>query len=310
MTTVPLRRYGRWAATLLLVVLGAMGIHTLLSKVAPVDNPNASRWRFDWPTVFHYLFTKTILLGVVVTMSITIIVMVIAFVLAIVLASMRLSGAIQLRGVSWLFIWFFRGTPIWVQLIFWYNVSWLYPSVSFGVPFWHSYATVSTNTALSNLLVVAVLALSLNEAAYLAEIVRGGIIVVDRGQTEAAQALGMSKPSTFRRIVLPQAMRAIIPATGNETISMLKTTSLLATALGGIAIFGIHSGDLFYAANQIAIGNYEIIPLLIVASIWYLVLTSVMTIGQHFIEAHYGKGIATEPTASRWRGSLFGGGRQ
>jgi polar amino acid transport system permease protein len=160
------------------------------------------------------------------------------------------------------------------------GISYLYPHLTFGVPFGPEFFKINAN-ALVTSFVAAALGLSLNEGAYMAEIVRAGIISVDEGQNEAAQSLGMGKLQTMRRIVLPQAMRVIIPPTGNETISMLKTTSL---------VYAIAGADLFTATQNISNANYQIVPLLVVASLWYLFFTSILTVGQYYIERHYARG--------------------
>jgi polar amino acid transport system permease protein len=193
---------------------------------------------------------------------------------------MRLSPNPLLSGASWFYIWIFRGTPVLVQILFWYNIAALYPRFSLGIPLGPTFAHFSA-TSLITPFVAGMLALGLNEGAYMAEIVRAGIISVPEGQTQAAQSLGMKRLLTMRRIVLPQAMRVIIPPTGNETISMLKTTSLVSV----IAVSELtYSGQLIYSAN------YRTIQLLIVISIWYLAMTTVLTIGQYYVERHFGRG--------------------
>jgi polar amino acid transport system permease protein len=200
-----------------------------------------------------------------------------------VLAVLRLSPSRLLSGSAWVYIWFFRGTPVLVQLFFWYDgIAYLYQHLTLGVPFGPALVTFNSNTLITAF-VAGALGLSFNEGAYMAEIVRAGIISVDEGQTEAAQSLGMSKATTLRRIVLPQAMRVIIPPTGNETISMLKTTSLVST----IAVT-----DLFQATQNISNANYEVVPLLLVASLWYLFFTSILTVGQFYVERYYARGTA------------------
>ena len=188
--------------------------------------------RFQWGVVGKYLFAAPVLRGIVVTLELTAIAMAAGIVLGIVLAIMRLSPSRLVSGTAWVYIWFFRGTPVLVQIIFWYEgISYLYPRLDFGVPFGPEFFTVNANTLVTSF-VAGALGLSLNEGAYMAEIVRAGIISVDEGQTEAAQSIGMTRFQTLRRIVLPQAMRVIIPPTGNETISMLKTTSLVYAIAG------------------------------------------------------------------------------
>jgi polar amino acid transport system permease protein len=189
-----------------------------------------------------------------------------------------------LSWIAWGYIWFFRGTPVFVQIILWANIGVLWLRFFFGIPFTGIVVgSVESSTLVNNLFVVAILALGLNEAAYAAELVRAGIISVDPGQSEAAASLGMSPLLTMRRVVLPQAMRVIIPTFGNETISMLKTTSLLAVIGGGVEMFG--------RLQQVYAQTFQIIPLLVVASIWYLVVTSLLTVGQAYLEGYFGKGF-------------------
>jgi polar amino acid transport system permease protein len=237
---------------------------------------------FEWHVVGQYLFDSRVLHGVVVTIYLTVLAMLIGIVLGVLLAVMRLSPNPIVSLASWLYIWFFRGTPLLVQILFWYAIASLYPVISIGVPFGPSILHAHANSLVTPF-VAALLGLGLNEGAYMAEIVRAGMISVDEGQTEAASSLGMSRVQTLRRIVLPQAMRVIIPPTGNETISMLKNTSLVS-----VAAFT----ELLYSVQQIYDVNYQTIPLLIVASIWYLVMTSVLYVGQYFIERHYGRGFS------------------
>jgi polar amino acid transport system permease protein len=208
------------------------------------------------------------------------------------LAVMRLSSNPLVSGGSWLYIWFFRGTPVLVQLLFWYNVSALYPKIALGIPFGPALVHLNANTLITPF-AAAILGLGLNEGAYMAEIVRAGLISVPEGQTDAAQSLGMTRLQTMRRIVLPQAMRVIIPPTGNETISMLKTTSLVSA----IAV-----ADLLFAAEGIYSSNFKTIQLLIVASIWYIVCTSVLYVGQYYLERYYGRGSSR----GEERGTLAG----
>ena len=202
--------------------------------------------------------------------------MAIGIVLGVILAIMRLSPNPVLTTVSWLYIWFFRGTPVLVQLLFWYNIAYIFPQFTLGVPFGPSFVTIDLNSI--PVFLITGIGLGLNEGAYMAEIVRAGIISVDEGQVEAAQSVGMRRLQTLRLVVLPQAMRLIIPPTGNEIISMLKTSSL-AYVIGLTELLG--AAVLIYSAN------YETIPLLMVASIWYLAVTSVLTVGQYFIERRY-----------------------
>jgi polar amino acid transport system permease protein len=209
----------------------------------------------------------------------------------VILAIMRLSPNPMLSGASWSYIWLFRGTPVLVQLLFWFNLAFLYPRISFGVPFGPEFFHTNANTLITAL-AAAILGLGLNEGAYMAEIVRAGILSVEHGQSEAAQALGMRRGQTMRRIILPQAMRVIIPPTGNETISMLKTSSLASV---------ITVTELLYAVQLIYSVNFLTIPLLIVASLWYLIVTSLLTIGQYYIERHYARGSARQLPLTPWQ---------
>jgi polar amino acid transport system permease protein len=270
---VPVRHPGRWVAAAIVAVL----LVALINSV--VTNP-----RFEWGVVGHYLFSSRVLQGLVVTLELTALAMVIGIVLGVVLALMRLSPNLLLGGASWFYVWLFRGTPVLVQILLWNNIAALYPSIGLGIPFGPSFVHLDANTLITPF-TAGVLGLGLNEGAYMSEIVRAGIISVDEGQTDAAQALGMTRLQTMRRIVLPQAMRVIIPPTGNETISMLKTSSLVSV----IAVT-----ELLYAVQLIYAQNYKVIPLLIVASIWYLVVTSVLTIGQYYVERYFGRGSTRE----------------
>jgi polar amino acid transport system permease protein len=281
---VPVRHPARWVAAAL-VLLVALAI---VNSVA--NNP-----RFQWGVVGHYLFDPRILRGVRVTIELTLVAMTMGIVGGIGLAMMRLSANRLVSGASWGYIWFLRGIPLLVQLIFWNSLGELYPTIAIGIPFGPAFFHIDANTVLKPFLVCS-LALGLNEAAYMAEIVRAGIISVDKGQYEAAGSVGMSRLMIMRRIVLPQAMRVIVPPTGNEAISMLKSTSLVSV---------IAYTELLYSVQLIYSVNYKIIPLLIVASFWYLVMTSVMYVGQYFIERRFGRGFSRgqQPTLSaRWFG--------
>lgn len=271
---VPVRRPGRWVAAGLVLLLAV----TLTESA--VTNP-----RFGWPVVGEYLFSGRVLHGLLMTLVLTAVAMLVGIVLGVVLAVMRLSSNPLVSGGSWLYIWFFRGTPLLVQLLFWNSIGTLYPEVSVGVPFGGPELLSADGNALITPFVVAILGLGLNEGAYMAEIVRAGLLSVDEGQTEAAHALGMTRLQALRRIVLPQAMRVIVPPTGNETISMLKMSSLVSV---------IAFTELLYAVQLIYSVNYRIIPLLIVASIWYLVVTTILSIGQYYVERHFGRGSSRE----------------
>jgi polar amino acid transport system permease protein len=266
---IPVRHPGRWVATAILLFL-----------VVALVNSMAQNQRFEWGIVGDWLFSRRILDGAVVTLELTVTSMAIGIALGVLLAVMRLSPNPLLSGASWFYIWIFRGTPVLVQILFWYNIAALYPRFSLGIPLGPTFAHFSA-TSIITPFVAGMLALGLNEGAYMAEIVRAGIISVPEGQSQAAQSLGMSRLLAMRRIVLPQAMRVIIPPTGNETISMLKTTSLVSV----IAV-----SELTYSAQLIYSVNYRTIQLLIVISIWYLAMTTVLTIGQYYVERHFGRG--------------------
>jgi polar amino acid transport system permease protein len=291
---VPVRHPGRWIAAAIIVVVAASIIRSIVTNTGPNKG-------FQWTWVGHYLFDSRILHGVLVTLELTVLSMVVGIVLGVILASMRRSPNPLVSGASWLYIWFFRGTPLLVQLVFWYNIAALFPKISLGIPFGPAIIHGSANTIITSF-VAALLGLGLNEGAYMAEIVRAGFLSVPEGQTEAAQSLGMTRLQILRVVVLPQAMRVILPPTGNETISMLKNTSLVSV---------IAYAELLYSAQLIYSANYKTIPLLIVASIWYLVMTSVAYVGQYFIERRYGRGFSrAEQATMRERWLSLGSGRR
>jgi polar amino acid transport system permease protein len=275
---VPVRHPGRWVAAAVILLLAAMFVHSLITNAA-----------WHWDIVGHYLFDAAILKGLLLTIWMTFAAMAIGIVLGIILAVMRLSANPIVKGVAWLYIWFFRGTPVLVQIIFWVYLGQLYRYLSLGIPFGPQFLFFDTNQLIP-VLVGGLLALGLNEGAYMAEIVRAGLLSVSHGQTEAAEALGMTRMRVMRRIVLPQAMRIIVPPTGNETISMLKTTSLLSV----VAIL-----ELFGTAQLIYGSNYQQIPLMVVASLWYLLLTSIMSVGQFYLERHFGRGVVVRRRSRR-----------
>ena len=230
--------------------------------------------------VGHYFSDHAILTGLVRTLELTAISMAVGVVLGTILAVMRLSPNPILSGVSWVYIWFFRGPPVLVQLIFWFNLSSLYPQLGIGLPFGPMLASGSANSVITPFM-AGVLGLGLNQAAYMAEIVRGSILSVDEGQIDAASAVGMKRLQTMRLVILPQAIRVIIPPTGNQLIGVLKYTSLVSV----VAV-----PELLYSAQLIYAGNFLTIPLLIVASLWYLIVSSVLTIGQFYMERYFAKG--------------------
>ncbi|HVW17041.1 MAG TPA: amino acid ABC transporter permease [Solirubrobacteraceae bacterium] len=242
----------------------------------------ATNSRVRWSVVGDYLFSSPVLHGVLVTLELTVLAMAIGAVGAITLAIMRDSGNPVLGGIAWLYQWFFRGTPLLVQIIFWGFLGAVYPSISLGIPGTDlTLASASSNSVITPF-VAALLGLGLNEAAYDSEIVRAGLLSIDEGQREAAHALGMSPALTMRKIILPQALRVVVPPMGNQTIGMLKMTSLVSVIAGT---------DLLTRVQSIYSQNFEVIPLLVVASLWYLALTTILSIGQVFLERRLGQGV-------------------
>jgi polar amino acid transport system permease protein len=269
---VPLRAKSRpkpwsWVATAVVVLVAAMIVQAL------VTNRN-----FQWDVVAHYFLSASIVGGLWRTIELTVLAMLGGVVLGTLLAVMRGAANPAVSAAAGFYIWFFRGTPLLVQLIFWFNLSSLYPTLRWGIPFTPAvFGEVTTNSVISPY-TAALLGLGLNQAAYTAEIVRAGILSVPHGQLDAAASIGMTRLMTMRRVVLPQAMRVIIPPIGNETIGMLKTTSVVSV---------LAMPELLYSAQLVYARTYEIIPLLIVASLWYLLVTTVLTLIQTQIERHY-----------------------
>ena len=277
----PVPRPGRWVSAIIVAILAAMAIHGLITNV-----------NFQWDVVFQWLFSASIMQGVAFTIILTVLAMAVGTVLAITMAIMRQSVNPVLRWVAMAYIWFFRGTPIYTQLIFWSLLPTLYPELSFGVPFlgslWGWELTFDTATYFTPFW-MAFIGLGLNEGAYLAEIMRAGLLSVSKVQWEAATALGMPRGTIFRRIILPQAMRVIVPPIDNETISMLKTTSLVSAIPFTL--------ELTFIARQRGQATFAPVPLLIAAAIWYLVITSLLMWIQSFIEKYYGKGFERRDNA-------------
>ncbi|WP_037860594.1 amino acid ABC transporter permease [Streptomyces sp. NRRL S-340] len=256
---VPRRRPGQWTAAVAVLALLGLALTSVVRNKA-----------FQWDVVADYFTSDSVLRGLWLTLWLTAVVMALGFALGTLLAVLRLSGNPVLRAVSRGYVWLFRSIPILVQLLLWFNIGALYPHI-LGV------RTVD----LLGPVTVAVVGLTLHEAAYAAEVVRGGILSVDRGQTEAAQALGLSQWRRLRRIVLPQAMRSIVPPAGNMLIGTLKGTSI-------VSVIAVQ--DLLYSAQLVYHQTYQVIPLLMVATLWYTVVTSVLSIGQHYVEKHYARG--------------------
>lgn len=287
-TAVPVRHPGRWAVSAVIAVLVAMLVHSL--AFSWTYRGGVHEQRFRWAIIWRFFSSRAILDALVLTIELTAVAMAIGIALGVIGASMRLSPNPIVSGSAWVYVWFFRATPVLVQLLFWFNFAYLYPKLTFGIPFGPALVHVNPN-ALSAA-TFAMIGLGLNEGAYMSEIVRAGIISVDEGQTEASLSLGMSRLQTLRKVVLPQAMRVIVPVTGNETISMLKTTSLASV----ITVF-----ELLGRAELIYSVNFDIMELLIVASLWYLIVTTVLMIGQYYVERYYAKGALRELPPTPWQ---------
>ena len=276
---MPLRRPGRTiSAAAVLIFLG-------LFLYGAATNP-----AYDWSTYAEYLFDDRIVNAAGITLLLTFFAMALGLVLGVIFAAMRLSPNPVLRSVSWGVVWFFRGTPVYVQLVFWGLIATIYNQVDIGIPFGPTFATFDMRQFLNHTFWIAVIGLGLNESAYMAEIVRAGISSVDEGQTEAATALGMSWSQTMAQIVMPQAMRVIIPPAGNELISMLKTTSLVVAVP--------YTLDLYARARDLSIETFNPIPMLLIASTWYLAFTSILMVGQMHLERHFARG-ATRKMSDR-----------
>jgi polar amino acid transport system permease protein len=277
---VPLRHPWRWTAAVVIIVLAALFLYGAASNPA-----------YRWTVYAEYLFNDRIMLGVWNTLQLTVYSMVLAIVLGVILSVMRLSPNPVMKSVSWVYLWIFRGTPIYVQLAFWGLIPTIYASIQLGIPFGPSFFHLNLQ-ALSIPFILAMLGLALNEAAYMAEIIRAGITSVPEGQAEASTALGMSWGLTMRRTVLPQAMRVIIPPTGNEVISMLKTTSLVTAVPYAFDLYSI-------ATREIAARTFEPVPLALVAATWYLVVTSILMVGQFYLERYYSRGASRKLTTKQ-----------
>ncbi|TMU92433.1 amino acid ABC transporter permease [Streptomyces sp. DASNCL29] len=260
---IPVRHYGRWVAAIIAIALIAL----LISAFARGD--------VNWNAIPDYFFDSEVLRGVRNTVWITILSMVLGVALGIILAVMRLSKNPVTASIAWGYIWFFRGTPVYVQLLVWFNLGLVFDYINIMPIYKDEWSDFMTP------FLAALLGLGLNEAAYMAEICRAGIQSVDEGQSEAAQALGMSHAKTLRRVVLPQAMRVIVPPTGNEFINMLKTTSL---------VIAVQYWDLLQATSEVGQNSGATAEMLFLAAAWYLILTSVLSVGQYYLERYYARG--------------------
>ncbi|MEU5521763.1 amino acid ABC transporter permease [Streptomyces sp. NPDC093250] len=271
---VPVRHYGRYVSAVVALALLTGVVYAF------------SQGRINWDTIPDYFFDDRILSGVGKTLLLTLLAMAIGIVGGILLAVMRLSKNPVTSSIAWFYIWFFRGTPVLVQLIVWFNLGLVFEYINLG-PFykdeWSDFMTP---------FLTALLGLGLNEAAYMAEICRAGLLAVDEGQTEAAHALGMSHSKTLRRIVIPQAMRVIVPPTGNEVINMLKTTSLVSV---------VQYPELLRAAQDIGQTSGAPAEMLFLAAAWYLLVTSIFSVGQYYLERHYAKGTLRQLPQTPWQ---------
>jgi polar amino acid transport system permease protein len=297
---VPVRHPGRWLAVAVVAVLSAMFVHMLLTN-------EAFQWQFMWDNAF----TAPVLAGARTTLIVTIVSMAIGVAMGIVIAVARLSPNPVVSGAAWLYTWFFRAVPRLVLMILFGNFGILYSRYEFGIPFDRQigellgitfdgrFLSLSARDLVTGV-VAGTAGLALSEAAYMAEIVRAGIQSVDPGQTEAAQALGMSRLQVLRRIVLPQAMRVIIPPTGNETIAMLKDTSLLAF---------VPASDLFFQLQAVGNRTFQVFPMLVAACLWYLAMTSVLMVGQYFLERYFGRGYSGRVRVVKGAPAVTGGGK-
>jgi polar amino acid transport system permease protein len=288
---VPVRHPGRWIAAVVIAVLGLMFVHMLATN--PV---------FQWGFMVDNMFTPAVLRGARTTLIMTVLAMVLGVLLGIVFAVMRLSPNPIVSGAAWVYVWFFRAVPRIVLLFFCANLGALYATYELGIPFdqqlmgWLGldgdmrFLGLDGNQIFAGFF-AGLLGLALSEGAYMAEIVRAGIQSVDPGQTEAASALGMSRAKTLRRIVLPQAMRVIIPPTGNETIAMLKDTSLL------IAV--PVTTELNFQLRAIGSRTFQIIPMAVASILWYLALSSLLMVGQYFLERRFSRGFGARETRAQ-----------
>ncbi|MCX5210822.1 amino acid ABC transporter permease [Kitasatospora sp. NBC_00240] len=263
----------QWVSAAAALLLLAMALNSVVRNKA-----------FQWDVVAAYFTSTSVLDGLVLTLWLTAATLSLGFVLGTVLATMRLAANPVLRTLGWGYIWLFRSTPPLVQLLFFFNIGALYPTLGLGIPFGPEFITFRTVNLLGPTL-TAVIGLTLLEAAYAAEVVRGGILSVDRGQLEAAQALGLGRGRVLRRIVIPQAMRSIVPTAGNMLISALKGTSI-------VSVLAV--SDLLYSVQLVYNQTYQVVPMLVVATIWYLVVTTVLSVGQYYVERHYARGATRE----------------
>ncbi|MFE5582995.1 amino acid ABC transporter permease [Kitasatospora sp. NPDC056531] len=267
------RKPGQWAAAAVALLLAAMAVNSVIRNRA-----------FQWSVVADWFTARSVLGGLALTLWLTAVTLALGFAFGTVLATMRMSANPVLRTLSWSYIWIFRSTPPLVQLLFFFNIGALYPTLGLGIPFGPEFVTVKTVNLIGPTL-TAVIGLTLLETAYAAEVIRGGILSVDRGQLEAAAALGLGRWRVLRRIVVPQAMRSIVPTAGNMLISALKGTSI-------VSVLAV--SDLLYSVQLVYLQSYQVIPMLMVATIWYLVVTTLLSIGQYYVERHFARGATRD----------------
>ncbi|MDQ8702159.1 amino acid ABC transporter permease [Streptomyces sp. LHD-70] len=271
---VPVRHYGRYLSAL--ITLAALGAIVFAFAQGEIN----------WDAIPEYFFDSRILGGMRETLLLTVLSMVIGVAGGILLAVMRLSKNPVTSSIAWFYIWFFRGTPVLVQLFVWFNLGFVFEYINLGPVYKDEWSDFMTP------FLTALLGLGLNEAAYMAEICRAGLLAVDEGQTEAAHALGMSHSKTLRRVVLPQAMRVIVPPTGNEVINMLKTTSLVAA---------VQYYELLRNAQDIGQSSGATVEVLFLAAAWYLIMTSILSVGQYYLERYYARGSSRQLPPTPWQ---------
>jgi polar amino acid transport system permease protein len=272
---VPVKHWGRWALSAVVAFVILQFLWSLAS------NP-----QWQWDVFAEYFFAPSVINGLWLTLSLTVVSGVIGFVLGAVLAVFRLSKSPLLNGAAWWYIWFFRSVPLVVQILVWYNLGYLYPTLGLGTPFTTDFWLVEfPTTTLISAFAAATIGLSLHQAAYSAEIIRAGILSVDQGQLEAAGALGLPRRIRFFRITLPQAARAIVPNAFNEIIGLVKGTSV---------VFIVALPELFYTVQVIYNRNQRVIPLLLVAVVWYALITTILSIAQYYVERRFARGAVRE----------------
>lgn len=270
----------RWVVGAIALILVAQFAHGLIT------NPG-----WDWGTFAQYFTARSVLAALLVTLELTFWGTLLGFALGTLLAIGRVSNNPVLRVIAWTYIWAFRSIPLIVQLLFWFNIAYLYQRLSVGIPFGPAFFDFEVNGVISGF-TAAVIGLALHQAAYSAELIRAGLLAVDQGQLEAAAALGIPKWRQFRTVVLPQAMRSILPNAANEVIGLFKGTSI-------VSVMAI--AELFYQVQVIFGRNGRVVPLLMVATVWYIVLTTALSIVQYYIERHYAKGAQRQLPPTPWQ---------